>query len=245
MKNILTTLAMLISANFTFAQSSFQFLEKGSITPAQLSYTISTELENGFRLELACKNNSGTTKSTKVKIHVIAKPSSCDNELTFCDGVMCHSGGIYKSEEALDINGGQTISSALSLTGKPKCAEPYIIQATLYDVNNVKDSVSVLLNIDFFAASIDKISTLKYVLSNAVPNPTNENAIINYAFATQPKAAILELYNVIGTKVNEYNIEGTEGNIKMNVDELPSGIYFYSLLVDGNKISTQKLIVRD
>ncbi|MCK7514367.1 MAG: T9SS type A sorting domain-containing protein [Desulfobacterales bacterium] len=38
---------------------------------------------------------------------------------------------------------------------------------------------------------------------------------------------------------------GSAGKVAFNAGDLTSGIYFYSLVVNGNSVATKKLIVRD
>lgn len=74
------------------------------------------------------------------------------------------------------------------------------------------------------------------------PNPFNDFTTIqsNSIF----HKAELTLYSVLGQKVKTINrISGNE--IKIDRDNLPSGIYFIRLVQDNNTITTEKLIITD
>jgi hypothetical protein len=48
---------------------------------------------------------------------------------------------------------------------------------------------------------------------------------------------------MLGSKVKNVNLTGDQGTLKMDVANLPSGMYFYTLSVDGKGISTKKMLV--
>jgi hypothetical protein len=76
------------------------------------------------------------------------------------------------------------------------------------------------------------------------PNPFNPTTNIRYSI---PKAENVKLaiYNLIGEEignlVNEYQQAGTY-NLTFNANNLPSGIYFYSIIA-GNFVETKKMIL--
>ena len=48
---------------------------------------------------------------------------------------------------------------------------------------------------------------------------------------------------MVGKIVKETELTDKKGTAKINVDDLNSGIYFYSFIVDGKAISTKKLVI--
>lgn len=66
-----------------------------------------------------------------------------------------------------------------------------------------------------------------------VVNIELENNVNNIGFA---------LYNVLGEKVIDRVLNA--GNNTVNVNNLPNGVYFYSILNKGDVIETKKLVVR-
>jgi len=76
-----------------------------------------------------------------------------------------------------------------------------------------------------------------YKLNQNYPNPFNPNTIINYE---------LRITNVSGIEVKVLVKERqNSGNYTIQFDGsgLPSGIYFYSLFIDGERVDTKKMVL--
>jgi hypothetical protein len=85
-----------------------------------------------------------------------------------------------------------------------------------------------------------------FTLMQNYPNPFNP--VTNISF-TMPKAGIvtLKVYDVTGTEVmaiinNEHISAGTKSQF-VDASGLSSGVYFYSLYIDGAKIDTKKMML--
>ncbi len=87
-------------------------------------------------------------------------------------------------------------------------------------------------------------SLLDYNLYYNYPNPFNPNTTIKYSIPELAKVK-LTLTNLLGEEVSTLiNEEKNAGNysVELNVAELPSGVYFYSLQA-GNFIDTKKMLI--
>jgi hypothetical protein len=82
-----------------------------------------------------------------------------------------------------------------------------------------------------------------YLLQNS-PNPfTNETVIIMFVKENSQNAS-LRIYDLQGIEIKSFTINGTgEKTIKLNANELKAGMYLYSLIIDGNKIDTKRMIL--
>ena len=73
------------------------------------------------------------------------------------------------------------------------------------------------------------------------PNPSNGIFSINQQ-ANFNKPQTIEIYNLLGDNIYTSTTNKTKVNT-INISESPKGIYFVKL-VDGEKISTQKIIIQ-
>ncbi|MCX6162382.1 MAG: T9SS type A sorting domain-containing protein [Ignavibacteriae bacterium] len=86
---------------------------------------------------------------------------------------------------------------------------------------------------------------VSYNLSQNFPNPFNPSTRISYSI---PKDGFVKItiYDILGkeagTLVNSSRKAGTY-IIEFNASALASGIYFYSLIVDGDNVKTKKMIM--
>ena len=88
-------------------------------------------------------------------------------------------------------------------------------------------------------------SVINYNLQNQIivyPNPFNNSATIQYK--NKSNYSELNIYDMYGQKIKTINdISGD--HIKIERENLSSGIYFYELKQDSKEISTGKLIITD
>jgi len=99
-------------------------------------------------------------------------------------------------------------------------------------------------------SSVINIVPEKHILHQNYPNPFNPNTVISYQLAVR-SFIVLKVYDPLGKEVailvNEkqnagsYNYQFSPPQ-RMNY-QLSSGIYFYSLSIDGNLVDTKRMIL--
>lgn len=77
---------------------------------------------------------------------------------------------------------------------------------------------------------------------NINPNPASEYLEI-VASWNQYKYPILIVYNINGQQVKEFNLDHHLEKQKVNIANLPQGIYFYQILTESEWISTGRIVV--
>lgn len=85
----------------------------------------------------------------------------------------------------------------------------------------------------------DKIS-----VSNVYPNPASEYAEIDFTISSGLRDAKLTFYNVLGSEIQGFTLNKNERKLRVNTRDMPTGLYFYQLSVDGKKVATKKMLVR-
>ena len=96
-----------------------------------------------------------------------------------------------------------------------------------------------------------KLSTVKLegeiskgiILNQNEPNPFTESTTITYFIPDNVINAQLLIYDYTGELVKEVKVERGLGEIKVFASDLSSGIYSYSLIAEGQVISTKKMIL--
>jgi hypothetical protein len=82
-------------------------------------------------------------------------------------------------------------------------------------------------------------------MSQNMPNPANGVTSFNYTLKSSAQSVNVEVVDVAGKLVMNLN-EGSRGagmyTVNMNTADLSEGVYFYSLIVDGNKV-TKRMVV--
>jgi hypothetical protein len=95
------------------------------------------------------------------------------------------------------------------------------------------NEIEVVINLD------------EYSLSQNYPNPFNPTTTIKFSLVENSNVK-LEIMNILGETVSlllNGNLEAGNHDVEFNASGLPSGIYFYSLNVDGKFTETRKTLL--
>ncbi|MEM9919619.1 MAG: tail fiber domain-containing protein [Bacteroidota bacterium] len=76
------------------------------------------------------------------------------------------------------------------------------------------------------------------------PNPFGKNTTIDYKLPEGFNAASIRIIDASGKEIRNYAINNTVGQLDVDGTDLTSGIYYYSLIVNGQVVRTEKMIVR-
>jgi len=87
-------------------------------------------------------------------------------------------------------------------------------------------------------------ATEKLIVSNIYPNPANDFAEIDYQISGSVNEAKLMISSVLGAPVAEYTLDRNDRKVRIATRDLTTGMYFYTLSVDGKKVATKKLLIR-
>jgi len=77
----------------------------------------------------------------------------------------------------------------------------------------------------------NEIETMNLELKN-YPNPFNPSTIINYELPENSEKVYIEIYNIKGQIVDKIAICNEQNSIEWKAEDLPTGIYFYKLIVN-------------
>lgn len=93
------------------------------------------------------------------------------------------------------------------------------------------------------SSNTDGITELSEVKLTAYPNPMVESAVINVSHHVQLDDAELQIHDMMGKMVRKES--GINSNsIRVKREDLPTGVYVYSLFQNGTNIGTGKLIMK-
>ena len=82
------------------------------------------------------------------------------------------------------------------------------------------------------------------ILYQNIPNPFNDTSMIKYFLPVDVKNASMTFSNTIGQIVSRVVVDSRgEGELNVNTGGLASGIYYYILYADGQKIDTKKMVI--
>jgi hypothetical protein len=193
-------------------------------TPVIIAYMGVT---NNFTdsLEVMCK---------KVEISLVT-----GSQNTFCwDN--CYPPNVYVSLGHLKIGPGETNTMFTGDYEPLGNAGQSIIRYVYYNKADPNDSVCFNSVFNAYPLGIEKIKGIAS-LSKAYPNPAVSQTSFNYSIENGASAVLL-VRNLLGSTVKEILLTGS-GTTQINTTDLAEGIYFYSLVVNGQTQLTRKLVV--
>ncbi|MCZ2357412.1 MAG: T9SS type A sorting domain-containing protein [Bacteroidia bacterium] len=200
---------------------------------------------DGSRLLVAAilvKNIS--TDTVVVKVRRVIHQVSPDHDLQLCFGPTCYPEETEITPNPAIIAPGdtnKTFKAQLESYGLPGSAS-----ATYYFIktNGTPDSVTATVNFNVVTSLEDLIAQNKLAVQIS-PNPAVNLASINYTLPNPNSTAQINIYDILGGLQKQQLIKGQQGSISLDLSNLKSGVYFYSLVIDGRPYITKRLIVTD
>lgn len=82
------------------------------------------------------------------------------------------------------------------------------------------------------------------LLADCIPNPSMGETAIGYMVMQMQESAYISVYDITGKELKRCKITHKgNGSLRLNTDVFAAGMYTYSLVVDGQRISTKKMLV--
>ncbi len=240
MKNILlSTFTILFFSLSINAQSIKLLKEDGSaIVDNSLLVTVDNA-EALVEVPIYVKNLTDSDLKVMVKKYELDMVSG--SEAYFCWDI-CYPNTAFVSTAFITTSANDTIKD---FSGDFKTAGNTGISKVMYTFFKNKgetDSASVTIEYQIVPVGIKEIDILKQSIS-CYPNPVSDNLFFEYKLEPNSKGEI-HIYDLTGKKVKQKNISSSEDNIQINVSDLNTGIYLWTIEVDGVPVKSEKLIKR-
>lgn len=117
------------------------------------------------------------------------------------------------------------------------CGQGGSLQTPNNNTNNNNSTYNVVHSTDV------KLSDTYCVLGENSPNPFKDHTVIKYTLSETIQSAQIVFYNTLGQVIKVLEIEDRgEGRLNVYAEDLRSGMYTYSLIVDGNICESKKMI---
>ena len=193
--------------------------------------------DNEFTIVLT--NNSEEVDNIYLTKYVLAEVPGSTN--LFCIGGACYDS--QSSSTPLVLQPGESSNSQqFHLLYNPGETEGTTTVKYIFYTSRYSDSVTV--NYIYGNVGVEEAELLVNSLT-AYPNPATSSVTMAYDLSGfRAGSARLVITNLVGSKVAVHSLNGTSGKVRMDISNLDSGIYFYSIEADGKIVSTKKLIVR-
>ncbi|MBL7928705.1 MAG: tail fiber domain-containing protein [Bacteroidia bacterium] len=155
------------------------------------------------------------------------------------------------SPEQIDSSGNVTFNSVTFKSINYLAILPYLIEALQEHDSKIDSIVTVLGNCcnlripnnPDVTGSIELENIQSLQLFTADPNPFSESTIIRWSIADDFNNAVIFFYDDRGQQINQYRItEKGNGELQVFGSKLSSGVYTYTLVVDGKIVESRKMV---
>lgn len=244
MKKIITSIAFVTASLFGFGQFSLDVLDDSENEISNTIFDVNIGPNESLITELIVVNTDSVSHTYKCRrtIYTIDPTDST----RFCWGGLCYNWPTNLSSLSLAIAPGDTIHYSDFGFHAEFISKMATITRTVhyqwYDIANITDSTGVTIRYNS-TVGVDEMTKIGGTISNAFPNPANLTVSMKYDINEYSQKGSIVFYDMVGKIVKETELTDKKGTAKINVDDLNSGIYFYSFVVDGKAISTKKLVV--
>jgi len=243
MKKILLSIAVIFVTAFYVNAQSYTLEMNGVV----LGETITINPDSAGVAELTFEAIFNNNTTTGVNIRVIREEISLLEGASsyFCWGA-CYPPNIDTSGMTMFIPaGGSSIEgdfSAHYVIGESNGVS--VIKYTFVNIDNPDEFVSIVDNFDSSPLGVDENILGKVILSDVYPNPATNFVNIDYNFPTEVANANVRIVNILGSVVKEQIINTQNSTLQLDVSDIKSGIYFYSVLINNEVYDTKRLVIR-
>lgn len=236
---VLLTLGVLQAQTLTIVYEG-QVLENGATV--DINGVLSEDLFYEIVAHAQIKNN--TDRSVQVFAQRVIHDTITGSENYFCWDA-CYPPSVGLSSSTMTIEAGQ-MSGEEVFSGhyEPKNHLGVTqLEYIFFPESDPNDKVSFLVNFRITPASLESWKE-SVQFSNAYPNPATTAVNFDYSFPAGTQQAKVKIVNLVGQTLAEQKIEQNSGKVRISVDHLKEGVYFYSLIVDNQSVVSKKLIIK-
>ncbi len=244
-KHLLTLSFIILAGAVAFSQSLSLSWDEQPINDGDTLYVLG-EIPYGewYEMEVhaVLTNNTANEINAKVKSIEIEIVEGAD---TYMCWDACYPPDITEPGRPIVLGPGES-TGPLAFSGHYIPNENLgtsIIQYIFFYEEDPNDSISMTV---YFIGSLTSVSEQRFAnnISNAYPNPAQNQVSFDYDFSPNVKSAQIRIFNTLGKQVLEVPVNHRFGRIDIPLNDLGEGVYFYSLVINGETSTTRKLIIR-
>ncbi|PLX00422.1 MAG: hypothetical protein C0591_01205 [Marinilabiliales bacterium] len=238
-------IAFIFSASFLNAQSYSLSWDGEPIGDTLLIVGDPSDFEMVFHAILT--NNSDDTDTLKVQRRMIHLLDETVHYL--CWSVACYApnrDSIWVAPDSLVLESGQsTLELDFSAHYEPNgVIGTSMVEYTFFNKSDLDEKVTVVVKYKTSPEGIiDRMDKEGY-LSELYPNPAISQVNIDYTLTPDVEKANFRVMNLLGAVVKNLEMDKKSSNLRIDVSDLTSGVYFYSVILNNEVYKTKKLILK-
>lgn len=186
------------------------------------------------------KNNTGADLNVKVTRQTVVMPAGYEN-------AMCFSGFCFPSDkdtttfEQLISAGVMDSSFKVTIFNNQNTTGDFSVNYTIYDIANPANDVTVKIYYanGLTASVVENVSESASV--SAYPNPASGSVVIKHTLLGEGQLLISD---ITGKTLKNIRLNSGPQSTQVDISDLKSGVYVYSIQSGSKRIVSKKLVVR-
>ncbi|HRG52035.1 MAG TPA: T9SS type A sorting domain-containing protein [Bacteroidia bacterium] len=250
MKKIFVSLFLLIISVVAVGQSIHILSNNKDVTNTTVVIPITKG--EGALADLSLLNTTANHLPYQVSRTILNPPFDECGSLFFCTGKQCYAPSsslnwtrpypdTIRANEKLPGDSGTTGLAAHYDVCPTTCSDLKVLYRVYLTDPNVKDTAYVTI-VYSCATGIAEENASFGSLSDAYPNPSRNGFSVNYTLLFSEKSELI-VYDLYGKRWIEVPLQKNEGSIHLNTTSLSAGVYFYCLIVNGQRAATKQVVV--
>jgi hypothetical protein len=225
---------LLLCISFSLLAQNFEFIDRQDNFQAAIGETV--------RIPIKIKNSSA-----KAQFYIIRKVSSelgSSQKGYFCWDKNCLETGM--EEFSKRIEPGETLSNLVYVVEGGLQTSVSGIRFQVFPKGTPAESMDYTVTVSVVEKNQKPLifQSKDITIEDVYPNPVQDIAFIHYRLHNDDVSAKVVIHNILGSPVKDIELSAFEDRAKIMVDELVSGIYFYTLYLNNTGVLTRKLIIR-
>lgn len=246
MKKTILTITFSLFVAFLVNAQSLSLSHNGIMLGDTVTVPVDPIANTYVDFEMAIHNH--TDNGMNVQVAKRAVNALAENQFLFCVGVACYpptvdscGDDVYEFVPA----GGASEEKQFKITYNTSSALGIaMVRYNVYNKDNPADSVFIYVKYFAYPDGIAEEAMNGGSISEIYPNPAANSVTLDYQFTNEVRSAQIRVSNLLGSVVKESELQINSNKAKLDISNLENGIYFYSVIVNGDVYKTKKLIVR-
>lgn len=240
MKNILLTICSLGLAFVSNAQTIHLLIDGFDLTGSSYTYTIPVTNTNENKLHIDIANTTSSDMAIYVRKNVISATSGQQN--SFCIG-SCYPPSTMESTESYPLTSNDTTHAFYAEFSHGNAVGQTVVEYTVFDRGNSENTSKITVTFNVTSGGTAVLQPTHSISLTGFPNPATSGYI---SFKVEGLNSLennrIVIRNILGVTVK--SIDANSNLIRANIDDLPNGIYLYTLEQNGKNLATKRFLVR-
>lgn len=226
----------------SFVAVSLLHVNAQSLELKRIDETFQSNISNTVKIPIEIRNNGSKAQSFIVRQD--QQTLGTTQRGYFCVGDECLEAGIFEVSRTLAPGQSDTELYFVLETGVVPGLFSIHFDVVPQQVGNAVQQYAVAVAVDEGRSKPTIFQSPEITIHDIYPNPTSGAAFVEYRLEKGLIRAKIVLHNVLGGMVGQYALPENDGKVKLPVEELPAGVYFYTVYVDNQSVFTRKLMIR-